>query len=372
MTPGLSLYLDLWRVLAALQVALFHLGKLDASGLGVGIFNGWGHESVVVFFVLSGFVVSHAANTIDLTFARYASSRISRLYSVVIPCLLLTVMFDSTGQFLSPELYDNINISERSTAPFARGLFALLMISESWVSLKFFSNEGLWSLHYEFWYYAIFGFYFYFSGKQRVVLVVVAAIISGPRILLLLPVWLLGVAAYSWPLKLTRRRGFAWAALLQLILVVGVYYQHSLPMWAFQYVRVVCDAMGVKLGWSTTVVSDTILALSFALHLSAVKQFDRQFFVALRGIGSWIRWGAARSFTLYLMHQPLMLLMAALMLRVTDGPWRTIVIVVGTIGIPLLVAPMIESQRHTLRPWVERLQHRLWPVAHELRPQATP
>jgi peptidoglycan/LPS O-acetylase OafA/YrhL len=85
MTPGLSLYLDLLRVMAAVQVVVYHLGKIDAAGVGQGLLNAWGHEAVVIFFVLSGFVISHAANTSDRTFARYASSRISRLYSVVLP-----------------------------------------------------------------------------------------------------------------------------------------------------------------------------------------------------------------------------------------------------------------------------------------------
>ena len=49
------------------------------------------------------------------------------------------------------------------------------------------------------------------------------------------------------------------------------------------------------------------------------------------------------------------------MWQVPDGPWRPVVILVGTLALPMLLSPMIEVQRHRLRPLVERLQSHLWP-----------
>jgi peptidoglycan/LPS O-acetylase OafA/YrhL len=360
MTPALSLYLDLWRVLAAVQVVLFHVSRIDATGYGAGVSNAWGHEAVVVFFVLSGFVISHAANTSDRTFARFASSRISRLYSVVIPCLLLTVVCDGIGLHLAPEIYDVVDIKNNTSAPLARVLFSLLMLSESWVSVRFFSNVPFWSLCYEFWYYVMFGFCVYFTGRKRVLLVVAAAVISGPHIVLLFPVWLLGVAACRASSRALWWPGARWLALVQFVVVGFIYYAFDLRIVCAQPASWLLEAYGHNLGWSMYVISDTMIGLSFALHLVAVKHFEKSIHRVLERSASVIRWLAARSFTLYLLHQPLAFVLTAVMLQVTDGPWRTVVIVVGTFGLPLLLAPLIEAQRHRLRPLVERLQHQLF------------
>ena len=361
MTPGLSLYLDLLRVMAAFQVVVYHLGKVDAAGFGQNVFNAWGHEAVVVFFVLSGFVISHTAHTSDRTFRRYASSRISRLYSVVLPCLAITVVLDSIGMRLAPQVYDVFKISDNIDVPFARLIFCLLMLSESWVSVRFFSIVPFWSLCYEFWYYVLFGCCFYFTGAKRVVLVVVAALISGPRILLLFPIWLMGVAAYKAPVRLMWSRPSVWLALIQPILVGAAYVHFDLREWGVQPANWVLERFGYSLGWSMLVVSDSILGLSFALHLAAAKQFDGALLRLFQPFGPAIRWGAGRSFTLYLMHQPVLFVLTALMLSFAEGPWRPALILAGTVTVPLLMAPMIEVQRHRLRPWVERFQNHFAP-----------
>jgi peptidoglycan/LPS O-acetylase OafA/YrhL len=67
MTRGLSIYLDILRVLAALQVALYHLGWLEKVGIGQQFWNRWGHEAVVIFFVLSGFVIRYSVVAKDHT-----------------------------------------------------------------------------------------------------------------------------------------------------------------------------------------------------------------------------------------------------------------------------------------------------------------
>jgi peptidoglycan/LPS O-acetylase OafA/YrhL len=374
MNPGLSLYLDLLRLMAAVQVVIYHLGKLDAADLGQGAFNAFGHEAVVIFFVLSGYVISHAAHTSERTFARYASGRISRIYSVVVPCLILTVVFDGIGLRMAPGIYEIVNTSGNTEAPFARLFICLMMLNESWRSVQFFSNAPLWSLSYEFWYYALFGFYFYFSGKKRVALILMAVLISGPRILLMLPIWLMGVAAYAVPVRATRRRNavwiaLAWIALLQPILLGVAYLHFDLRDLALQPAIWLHASTGYSLGWSMLVVSDSIIGLSFALHLAATKQFDQTLWAVLNRFGPAIRWGAGRSFTLYLLHQPLLLLLTALMLQVPDGPWRPAVILAGTLALPMLMSPMIEVQRHRLRPLVERLQNHLWPDASVLGPK---
>src|SRR6185295_5301566 len=48
--------------------------------------------AVMVFFVLSGYVIAHVLATREKTVLEYSASRIARLYSVVVPALILTVI----------------------------------------------------------------------------------------------------------------------------------------------------------------------------------------------------------------------------------------------------------------------------------------
>jgi peptidoglycan/LPS O-acetylase OafA/YrhL len=131
MARGLSVYLDLLRLLAALQVAICHLSWTRIGALDRNIFSEGGHEAVIVFFVLSGFVVRHAAEKRDHSFSDFVTSRISRLYSVVIPCLAATVLCDLAGRALAPNLYEDIQAPESVVQVIALILISLTMLNQS-------------------------------------------------------------------------------------------------------------------------------------------------------------------------------------------------------------------------------------------------
>src|SRR3954452_6223967 len=61
MKRDLSAFLDLTRTLAALTVFLAHLSKPQFGGAPVSVFGESSHSAVIVFFVLSGFVISWTA-----------------------------------------------------------------------------------------------------------------------------------------------------------------------------------------------------------------------------------------------------------------------------------------------------------------------
>ena len=105
MSPSLSLYLDLTRFAAALVVVLGHswLVLLPAYPLH------WpGPAAVIVFFVLSGFVIAYVTDGRDRTLADYALNRLSRLWSVALPALGFgMVLFHFVGHSaFSPEPAD--------------------------------------------------------------------------------------------------------------------------------------------------------------------------------------------------------------------------------------------------------------------------
>ena len=100
--PAFSLYLDLLRFTAAVAVFLDHLTptpsqpSIRATG-GLARVGNYGELAVAIFFVLSGYVISYVTSTRETTVQSYAVSRISRLYSVVVPALVLTFAFDTLG-----------------------------------------------------------------------------------------------------------------------------------------------------------------------------------------------------------------------------------------------------------------------------------
>ena len=194
-----SVYLDLLRFTAAAVVFFGHAypQRLTGGVPGLWRFGSLGNDAVMVFFVLSGFVIAYVVDRKERTFAGYAISRLARLWSVVVPALLLTVAADAAGSWLAPALYaPNWFVTDQ---PLWRIAANLLFVNELWfTSVRPFSNVPFWSLGYEFWYYAIFAAACFLSSWQRVLALAAIAAVVGPKILLLLPVWLLGVGAYRW------------------------------------------------------------------------------------------------------------------------------------------------------------------------------
>ena len=81
-------------------------------------------------------------NCVEFLLCSYAASRISRIYSVALPAVLLTVALDAVGRQLYPAPYgypfDNFLL---------RGAASLLMLNEVWfVSITSFSNIPYWSI----------------------------------------------------------------------------------------------------------------------------------------------------------------------------------------------------------------------------------
>ena len=104
MNKGFSIYLDLVRFLAACLVYLYHSNQrllvepiLPASN--------YGHSSVIVFFVLSGYVIAYITDTKENPWTSYSASRLSRVYSVAVPAVALTLILDTLGRALYPALY---------------------------------------------------------------------------------------------------------------------------------------------------------------------------------------------------------------------------------------------------------------------------
>ena len=99
---------------------------------------------MIVFFVLSGYVIAYVTATKERDWVSYSASRLSRVYSVAVPAIVLTLLLDALGRQLYPEAY---------AYPFDRFALriigSLLMANETWfVSIISFSNVPYWSICY--------------------------------------------------------------------------------------------------------------------------------------------------------------------------------------------------------------------------------
>src|SRR5579875_667998 len=106
LTRETSLYLDATRALAALVVFLVHFSKPQISG---GLFwqvAPFGGDAVIVFFVMSGFVIAHATARGERSAATYFVNRAARIYSVAVPAIALTLACDFIGRWIDPYYND--------------------------------------------------------------------------------------------------------------------------------------------------------------------------------------------------------------------------------------------------------------------------
>lgn len=218
-----SVHLDALRGLAALAVFAGHLRALFfveyPAVISPGILikalyflAGFGHQAVMIFFVLSGFLIAssvrRASEQNRWNLAWYAQNRLTRLYVVLIPALLLTALWDRLGMhmFGLNTVYGAIPVYERIISipvPDASGPGTLLgnaLFLQSIRVLPFGSDSPLWSLSNEFWYYVLFPVcLFVFASRLSIVKRLGAGILAlgilvlvGREIALLFSVWLMG------------------------------------------------------------------------------------------------------------------------------------------------------------------------------------
>lgn len=93
MKTGVSVYLDLIRGIAAIEVFLAHFGY-PKFGDTLQILKPYAHLAVIAFFVISGYVIAYVSSEKESDIVSYSISRATRIYSVAIPALIITAGID--------------------------------------------------------------------------------------------------------------------------------------------------------------------------------------------------------------------------------------------------------------------------------------
>jgi len=317
MSENLSVYLDLLRLAAAFAVFLNHTHNILYPDIRVPFIFGLGREAVAIFFVLSGLVISYVVADRETGWRSYAIARASRILPVAILAIAVTCLCDLIGQGRSPEVYRAM-AAARHFAPDTLGAAVsyLTFTNQLWFRHVILgSDEPFWSLGFEVWYYVGFALVSFLRARTRIVAVVIWALVCGPRILLYFPLWLLGVAAW----RLSPRIADRWPRPL-------ILPAFGLSILAFP---VIVKFLSPGIGGMYEVASparEAWTAFYFTL-LGALAFVNLALFDAMAGeravwsgaLAKAIRWLAGASFTLYLVHQPLCVLCAALFKDAVDN-----------------------------------------------------
>lgn len=165
------LHLDLLRGVASLLVFMGHLRALmflgditELNNYGKGLFfiTGFGHQAVMIFFVLSGFFIVRSVVKLfernEWSFKVYLINRLSRLWLVMIPALIIGGCLDYFGF-----MYFQNTLVYQDQIPFLQTLSSLdnlgieiffgnFFFLQNICVTTFGSNSPLWSLANEFWY----------------------------------------------------------------------------------------------------------------------------------------------------------------------------------------------------------------------------
>lgn len=300
-----SLVLDSLRLGAALVVLLWHAKDMwfpekifpaDQPGDP-------SHTAVVVFFVLSGFVIAFTTDTRQPTLPEYMQARLARLCSMCVPALLLTAV---------AEFAVRANADPELMAAYVRGAFGPrylitgAFMNEAWtMSAAPPSNAALWSLSFEFWYYVIFGLWFCTGrGWKSWLLATGACLVAGPKIVLMMPVWLMGCAAYWLPRPQTSRR-WAWIGVLLALLAA---------VWAIEVIRPWPFYIGAApFYFANQFATDWAAAIFVAAGLWLVPPSQLHSALALpSALVGRVRAAADLTFPIYVLHFPLLVLWRAL------------------------------------------------------------
>lgn len=328
-----GLALDVIRLFSALLVMLHHAYimwnlnfiKADISFLG--------HFSVIVFFVLSGYLISFTTANNNRGKIQYLKARLSRLYSILFPAICITAL----SQVVIFLIDRDLNSHYIRSPLFIRYVLSLFFLNEIWsYSLAPPLNGPLWSLSYEFWYYIIFGLWFFYSKSWKtIVFPLIACFIAGPSILLMMPVWLMGSIAYKLP-RLIINRKLLWVLCVSFLttgfllmpkLVSLPYILGKAPFYhANQFI--------------TDMIVGLFVAITFwLLPLNYNDTPKPKLLIKFRKV-------ADLTFPLYLMHYPLLILFKAVFGYQTGSISQYIIAVLSTIFFIALAGSYFESKRY--------------------------
>lgn len=373
----LSQLMEASRWIGALCVLMLHasnvfvnLGDIMTAPHAAPVYVWWffnvfsfGHQAVVGFFVLSGWLVGGAVlakiKKRQDFLQDYFIHRFSRIYMVLAPAVLVTLVADFVGSRVAPGIALYQSYGERTTLFL---FFTTLANFQEILFPAFGTNSPLWSVACEFWNYITFPLLFLPFARNYPAWLRYGGFLAGVVIVGVLAtpdswfrigyvIWVISAFAANVkraPIKSRWLTLIAYAALVILIrfFVRGPYL--AAHPW-------LADA------------ADIVAAAMFLLVLLAFRDGPQEGFAALRP--KYHRTLANFSFSLYVVHTPLLLMLAAIVVRFTSEAWLrqpatlahyllTLGAMAIAIGFGYVFSRFTEAHtgaaRRVLRSWIER------------------
>jgi peptidoglycan/LPS O-acetylase OafA/YrhL len=349
-------WLDLTRFLAAFLVVLSHArgtvfekyGALDPGSQGVVTFAFYfiariGHEAVVVFFVLSGYLVAGKAleRMIGGTFDQvdYAIDRVTRIWIPLIPALIFSAFLSNHFPTEIPGVW-----------VWAGNLFGLQTV----IVPNLCGNAPLWSLAYEIWFYIL----AYAIGRQlmrkSVDLISLFLFLSFALVFTKLSVhylacWIIGALFYLKPHGLSVRTNLLISGPLLIASVIGLQLTSE-------------GHFGFLSEWpDVRPVLELLLAVSTASLCVSLVTFPSNWISRVS-----VKFSAF-SYTLYLVHYPILCALA-------NHGWQRItvlnaaayglfaLVVLGCLAVSWVMYLMFEKNTAFVRSKLKLVIRRFYPL----------
>jgi peptidoglycan/LPS O-acetylase OafA/YrhL len=336
--PSFSRYLDGIRFVAAVLVVLAHYLQYGVvQGAPARWIPDMGREAVVIFFVLSGFVIADSTERKQQSARAYIVARCARIYSVVLPVLLLSFALAAIGAWVLHAQVANLYQVSRAYVYLP---FHLLFLGELWtLSIEPPWLSPYWSLGYEVWYYVLFGVIYYLRGVRRWLAAALVFAFVGYNLWLLLPVWLSGVWLHRWqkrhrlPPALAR---IGWVATLALLALYNLAGTEAI-------LRAFVDATwpfpALPLGGTDRFLGDYVVAAIVLANFACARwaRFD-----GIARVARPIRVLSSHTFTLYLSHSLIL------------GAWRSLAGIDGSAATAAAVTASVVASTWLLGMLTER------------------
>lgn len=357
-----SILIAVLRGLAAVQVAAAHLRAEFFPGLTgmqdptlwykiLAFSTGFSYHAVVIFFVLSGWLVGGSLlNKIDNrgSITNYLIDRVTRLWIVLIPALMLTLFIAAFAGIVDLQAPSFSPQNEYSVSNFAGNLLGFQDVA----MLSFGGNFPLWSLANETWYYVLFPLmavsFYGRSAMTRLASVAVLLLLVATlpaSILLYFSLWLAGVAFSR--IHITAST-IQLAAIASIWVAIAIYFR----------ITVSNDSLKVESFFRHLIFSLPILVLLSCLQTKSDP--GRPSLIFAKKAGDLL---AGFSFTLYVIHVPLLVLLRRVYPPLHQGtlsPYELgslgiyLVMLAGIVVIAYVFHLPFEAQTPRLRAYIKR------------------
>jgi peptidoglycan/LPS O-acetylase OafA/YrhL len=326
-------FLDSLRGFAALYVAIGHARWLLWEGYSGGytkhpeLYNAFeklsiyffslfkfGHEAVLFFFVLSGFVIhlkqakALKLGTLQFNYTDYLKRRFFRIYPPFLFAILLTFVLDILGYSLGFTIYTNNTLNtviNHSVLCDIRleNLLTNLVFWKTTTTSTFGTNGPLWSLKYEWWFYMIYPFLLLLSTKIGYMKTLVLIIVMSLSAILIEPM------ALSFPINIVGYLLSWWFG----VVLADIYTKRiDINPILFAPLTLIVAILSMKINMASDILFDTFWALSFFGLLNFF------FFLQTKGIHfsflNRFKWLGDCSYTLYVTHFPILVFINGIVL----------------------------------------------------------